>query len=137
MFSSRSKNAIKVLLYLYENQNKGLVPLKNIALDEDLSLKYLEHLMPVLIDNDYVSVKRGKDGGYQLKKDGEQINIWDILNLFEVDLYPVSELSHHQEDKLGKTLEMWQNFYQLEKDYFVKITLKEISEKEYVLDFVI
>ena len=136
MFSSKSKNALKVLIYLAENPSRR-IPLKEIADREDISLKYLEQIMPPLLDNRYLDAKQGKAGGYVLKKDAKDINVWEILNIYEKDIYPVEELNNGNVASLGKTLDMWKKYFEMEKDYFLKISIADLAKQEYVLDYVI
>ena len=136
MFSSKSKNALKILIYLAEHPFNR-VPLKEIADNQDLSLKYLEQIMPMLLDNHYVEAKQGKAGGYLLRKDPKDINVWEILNIYEKDIYPVEELASGDISSLGKTMEMWKKYFELEKDYFLKISIADLVKQEYVLDYVI
>ena len=124
------------MIYLAEHPFDR-VPLKEIATNQDLSLKYLEQIMPQLLDNRYVEAKQGKAGGYLLKKDPKNINVWEILNIYEKDIYPVEELSNGDVSSLGKTLEMWKKYYELEKDYFLNISIADLAKQEYVLDYVI
>ena len=137
MFSTRSKNALKILIYLTEENKGDFIPLKDIADKENISLKYIEQIMPTLVTNGFVLAKHGKQGGYKLNKDPSYINVWQILSIYENDLAPVSELSDNNVANLGKTLEMFKDFYRLEKNYFSSITIYDLSKKEYVLDFVI
>ena len=135
MFSSKSQNALKILIYLAENPTKR-IPLKEIAEQEGLSLKYLEQIIPALLDNRYLDAKQGKAGGYVLRKDPKDISVWEILLLYEKDIYPIEEINANP-NALGKTREMFINFYELEKDYFLKISIADLTKAEYVLDYVI
>ena len=135
MFSSKSQNALKILIYLAENPTKR-VPLKEIAEQEGLSLKYLEQIIPALLDNRYLDAKQGKAGGYVLRKDPKDISVWEILLLYEKDIYPIEEINANP-NAVGKTREMFINFYELEKDYFLKISIADLTKAVYVLDYVI
>jgi len=138
MISSRSKNALKVLIYLFEKKNEEFISLKEISDFNDISLKYLEQIMPKLTKAKLVDAKLGKSGGYRLLKDGLDIKVWDIFLLYDEDIYLVSELKNENEKQnLGKTMKMWEEFFQKEKEYFSNISISDLSEEEYVLDFVI
>ena len=137
MFSSRSKNAITVLVYLSEQDLEQYISLKEISGVNGISIKYLEQIMPKLIKANYVEAKMGKFGGYRLKTKPEKISVWDILNLYEEDVFPVSELKNNEEQKLGKSLKMWEEFFIKEKEYFTSFTIKDLSNEDYILDFVI
>ncbi|MBP5694675.1 MAG: Rrf2 family transcriptional regulator [Bacilli bacterium] len=137
MFSSRCKNAITVLIYLSERNSENYISLKEINDFSEVSIKYLEQIMPKLIKAKYVEAKLGKSGGYRLKTEPDKIIIWDLLNLYEEDVYPVSELENNEKYKLGKTLKMREEFYNIEKAYFYSLTIKDLIEQDYILDYVI
>ena len=137
MFSSRCKNAITVLIYLSERNSENYISLKEINDFSEVSIKYLEQIMPKLIKAKYVEAKLGKTGGYRLKTEPDKIIIWDLLNLYEEDVYPVSELENNEKYKLGKTLKMREEFYNIEKAYFYSLTIKDLIEQDYILDYVI
>ena len=61
--STRGRYAIRVLIDLADNYGKARVPLKDIAARQDISLKYLESIMPVLVKGGIVSGSQGKGGG--------------------------------------------------------------------------
>ena len=54
MISTRGRYALRVLLDLAENQNEGYIAMKTVAHRQELSLKYIERIMPVLSKNHYV-----------------------------------------------------------------------------------
>ena len=53
MISTRGRYALRVLLDLAENQTDGYIAMKKVAERQDLSLKYIEKIMPVLSKNKY------------------------------------------------------------------------------------
>ena len=66
------------------------IPMKDVAKRQNLSLKYIERIMPVLSKNKLVKAVHGKGGGYKLSKSPEEYRIGDILRLTETfHLYPV------------------------------------------------
>ena len=82
--STRSKYGIRAILELAQNYDSGL-PLrtKTIALDNEISVKYLEHLMSILKSAGFVRSIRGSKGGYILAKKPDQIKLNDIFNALE------------------------------------------------------
>ena len=72
VISTRGRYALRLLLDLAEHADEGFVSLKDIAERQDISLKYVEQLMPQLIAAGMLDTARGKSGGYKLarKPDG-------------------------------------------------------------------
>lgn len=133
LISTRGRYALRVLLDLAENQNDGYIAMKKVAERQELSLKYIEKIMPVLSKNGYVDGVHGKGGGYRLVGKPEDYRVGDILRLAEGDLAPVSCLSCGAEPcnraAICKTLPMWTEFYGIVNDYFDNITLADLMKK--------
>lgn len=134
MISTRGRYALRVLLDLAENQNDGYVAMKKVAERQDLSLKYIERIMPVLSKNNYVEGVHGKGGGYRLTKEPKDYKVGDILRLAEGDLAPVNCLGCdakpcERADKCP-TLPMWKEFHGMVNDYFDGITLEDLLKSK-------
>lgn len=130
MISTKGRYALRVLLDLAENSENGYIPMKTVAERQNLSLKYIERIMPSLSKNNYVEGIHGKGGGYKLSKSPKDYKIGDILRLAEGDLTPVACLgcNSKQCDRAGicKTLPMWKKFDSLVNDFFDSITLQDL-----------
>ncbi|MEE1024587.1 MAG: RrF2 family transcriptional regulator [Acutalibacteraceae bacterium] len=130
MISTRGRYALRVLLDLAENNNGGYIPMKDVANRQELSLKYIERIMPILSKNTLVEGVHGKGGGYRLTKQPEDYKVGEILRLTEGDLAPVACLGCDAKpcDRAAecRTLPMWTDFYKLVNDYFDNITLADL-----------
>lgn len=130
MISTRGRYALRVLLDLAEHQTDGYIAMKKVAERQDLSLKYMEKIMPVLSKNNYVEGVQGKGGGYRLARDPKEYRVGDILRLAEGDLAPVACLGCDAKpcDRADKcpTLPMWMEFQNMVNDYFDGITLADL-----------
>ena len=67
MISTKGRYSIRILLDLAEHRNGGYIPMKEVAARQDISLKYIEKLMPALkaaglLKRDPRSVERKKPG---------------------------------------------------------------------------
>ena len=115
---------------LAENQGKGYIPMKSVAERQELSLKYIERIVPVLVKNGLVEGVHGKGGGYRLVKKPSEYRVGDILRLTEGDLAPVACLecgaAPCEKASECKTLPMWKEFYTLVNNYFDGITLSNL-----------
>lgn len=130
MISTKGRYALRVLLDLAENSEKGYIPMKTVAERQNLSLKYIERIMPALSKNNYVEGIHGKGGGYKLSKSPKDYKIGDILRLAEGDLTPVACLGCNSKQcdraEICKTLPMWKKFDNLVNDFFNSITLQDL-----------
>ena len=90
MISTKGRYALRVMIDLAEHQGDGYVPLKEIAKRQEISEKYLETILPVLIKNHYLEGVRGKGGGYRLTYASEDYTVGRVLRLLESSLAPVA-----------------------------------------------
>lgn len=132
MISTKGRYALRVMVDLAENYGKGYIPMKEVAKRQDISLKYLERILPVLTKNKLIQGLQGKGGGYRLAVGPDGIRVGDILRLTEGNLAPVACLSCGTNDceraKDCKTLPMWTEFYRLTNTYFDGITLEDLMD---------
>ena len=130
MISTKGRYAIRLMLDLAEQENSGYVSLKDIAERQQISKKYLEIIVKVLVDKNLLSAIKGKNGGYKLSRLPEDYTIGEILELMEGNLAPVACL---QKDSMPckrasscKTLPMWSEFNNMVHDYFYNKKLSDL-----------
>ncbi|GFM36845.1 Rrf2 family transcriptional regulator [Desulfovibrio psychrotolerans] len=81
--TTRSRYGTRMLLDIAMNQEDGPVSIKDIALRQEISLKYLEKLMRVLKKEGYIKSRLGAHGGYILARDPADIPIGDVAYALE------------------------------------------------------
>ena len=89
MISTKGRYSIRILLDLAEHRNGSYIPMKDVAARQNISLKYIERLMPALKAAGLVDSVHGIGGGYRLTREPDQYTLWEILRLAEGDLAPV------------------------------------------------
>lgn len=141
MISTRGRYALRVMIDLAEHDNGGYIPMKEIAERQELSLKYLERIVPVLAKNKLVSGVHGKGGGYRLSRSPDEYTVGEILRLTEGNLAPVSCLECGADPcsraSECRTLKMWTEFYNMTNKYFDGITVADLMQRDNVGDYVI
>ncbi|MCR2047670.1 Rrf2 family transcriptional regulator [Acetatifactor muris] len=129
MISTKGRYALRVMIDLAENFGKGYVPMKEVAERQNISLKYLERILPVLTRNKLIEGVQGRGGGYRLTADPGRYRVGDILRLTEGDLAPVACLGCDADacERAAdcKTLPMWSEFHRLTNAYFDGILLSD------------
>ena len=95
MISTKGRYSIRILLDLAEHRNGSYTPMKEVAARQEISLKYIEKLMPALKGAGLIESSHGIGGGYRLTREPEQYTLWEILRLAEGDLAPVSCLQEN------------------------------------------
>lgn len=134
MISTRGRYALRVLIDLAEHQNGEYTPMKEVAARQDISLNYIERIMPVLTKGKLVEGLHGKGGGYKLTKSPEECKVGDILRLTEGDLAPVAcigcDAKKCNRTHECRTVSMWEKFYAVTNEYFDGITLADLMQSE-------
>lgn len=65
------------------------VSIRDISARQDISIKYLEQIVSVLVRAGYLRSIRGPQGGYMLTKKPSEYTAGDILRVTEGNLHPV------------------------------------------------
>ena len=132
MISTRGRYALRVLIDLAEHRNEQYMPMKEVASRQDISLNYIERIMPVLTKAKLVEGIHGKGGGYRLTKAPDQYRVGEILRLTEGDLAPVAcigcDAKKCSRIDQCRTYSMWDKFYAITNEYFDSITLADLMK---------
>lgn len=91
--STKGIYALEAMIEL-ASRNTACVSIRDIAVARNCSVKYLEQIFKQLKKAQLLISIRGKDGGYQIAKDPEEITAKDIILAVEEKLDPVVCLSH-------------------------------------------
>ena len=130
LISTRGRYALRVMIDLAEHYTGGYIPMKDVAARQEISLKYIERIMPDLTKSGCVEGVHGKGGGYRLCRAPQEYTAWEILSLTEGNLAPVACLETEAKpcglSAECRTLPLWQGFYDLTKKYFESVTLADL-----------
>lgn len=63
MISTRGRYALRVMIDLAEHRSGRYIPMKEVAARQEISLKYIERIMPLLTKAGLVEGQHGKGGG--------------------------------------------------------------------------
>ena len=138
MVSTRGRYALRVIIDLAENGNDGYIPMREVASRQEISLKYLERIMPLLVSENLVEGVHGKGGGYRLSKDPASVTIGQVLRITEGDIAPVACLECDAEEcsriEDCRTLPMWEKLDKIVNEYFDGITILDLMYKDIASD---
>ena len=130
MISTRGRYCLRVMTDLAEHQGEGYIPMKDVAARQDISLKYLEKILPVLVKNGIIEGLQGKTGGYRLRRKPEEYPLGEILRLTEGSLAPVACLECGapvcDRAEQCKTLPVWTELDRIVNSYLDGVTLADI-----------
>ena len=130
MISTKGRYALRVMIDLAKNSDKGFISLKEISERQKISMKYLETIVAVLNKAGFLVSLRGKDGGYKLAKGADEYTIGAVLKLTEGSLAPVACLEGCdtvcQSSEGCITLPLWQKLDSIIDSYLESVTLSDL-----------
>lgn len=134
MISTKGRYAIRVMTELAGHDSDERIPLKDIATSQNISLKYLESIMSLLVKNNLVDGVSGKGGGYRLLRPADKYSLLEILKVTEGDVEPVSctAMEGGECDRLRKcpTYPVWKELSDLITDFLGNKTLYDLMGEE-------
>jgi len=86
-FNTKTRYGVRVVFELALNVNKeGGTLQKEIAESQELSIKYLDHIISALKKAGLISNVGGKKSGYVLARPANEITVYDVYSAFEDNL---------------------------------------------------
>ena len=133
LISTKGRYALRVMIDLAENKSEDFISLRGIAQRQEISEKYLESIIRMLVKARVVESLRGKGGGYRLNKAPEQYTVGSILRLTEESLAPVSCLEENADacPRAGKcqTLTLGQGLDKVIHEYLESVTIADLMNQ--------
>jgi Rrf2 family transcriptional regulator, cysteine metabolism repressor len=91
--TSRSEYALLALTYLARHVHEGYISVDTIAQAQNIPPKFLEQILLALKRAHYLRSTKGQRGGYCLAKVAAEINLAEIVRLFDGALAPTESVS--------------------------------------------
>ena len=129
--SSRSRYGFRAIMELAMYYGKGPLQLKMIAKTGDISGKYLEQLVGMLMRSGLIRSLRGPRGGYLLALPPAQIKLSQIIKTLE-GAEPDPECKHHENFTNGcgdcVMTAIWDKLRNTMTDLLDSITLQDLLD---------
>lgn len=132
--SAKVEYGVRAMAVLSIYYQEGPLPLREIAEQEKISLKFLEQIFPDLKRADLIQSIRGSRGGYILSRPPAEINVGDIVRAVEGPITPVDCLSEfdsesccHRKDAC-LTRQVWEKLRDRINDVLDEVSLDELVE---------
>lgn len=130
--STKGRYALRVLIDIAENSHGEYIAMKDVAARQEISLKYMEKIMPVLVSHDLVESSHGKGGGYRLSHDPSEYRVGEILRLTEGDIAPVAclqtDAAECSRNAYCRTLPMWTELNRRISEYLDSVTIADLMQ---------
>ena len=89
--SSRGLYALEALLHLAGRWEGGVASTREIAESEGIPEKFLESILVALKNARIVTSRRGREGGYRLRRPPSEIVVGDVVRLLDGPLAPFGD----------------------------------------------
>ena len=127
--STRSRYGTRLMLELAQHYPQGPLHLNTIALQQGISVKYLEQIIIPLKKANYIQSVRGPKGGHVLARPPEDITVGEIVALLEEGA-SLAECSYNpkvcERSSICQTRYIWQEAAQAMFDKLNSITLADV-----------
>ena len=145
MISTKGRYALRVMVELASatrttgpghEAGAAYIPLRDIAAGQDISEKYLESIVRVMVQHGLLTGLRGKGGGYRLARDPASYTVGSILKPVEGSLAPVACMQKDA-DRCERaadclTLPLWKGLDRVIDEYLESVTLEDLIERRCV-----
>lgn len=103
--SRKSDYALRALMTLVGEHRKGPVPVRELAVRNDVPRGFLEHIMLELKTLGIVRSIAGRIGGFELARDPHEITMGEVVRHFDGVLAPIGcvSVSHYEPCSQEKT----------------------------------
>ena len=131
--STRGQYITRALLDLALHQDESPVLLKDISRRQQISQRYLEHLITPLIAAGIITSTRGPKGGISLVRHPGEISLDEVLQLLEGTIGPVECVNHPDRCmRSGScvTREVWDELRQTMTEFLRSITIQDLMERQ-------
>jgi Rrf2 family protein len=129
--TAKEEAGLIVMAHLAQAADSGPISLAQISEDSQITLAYLEKVMPSLRKAGLVDSERGASGGYSLTRKPEEITVAEALRALNGDILSVQCVGHKDSPcpKVGNCLvhSVWDRLYHRIEDTMEQITLKDLK----------
>lgn len=135
--TTKSRYGTRLMLDLAINAQDGPVSLNDVAKRQNISMKYLEHLIRSLKIAELITSRRGPYGGHMLAKPSEEISVGDIVRALEGQVV-ITNCAQEEEklcgmcNRAGQCLSqsVWIGASKVLFDYLDQITIGSLVERK-------
>lgn len=131
--STRGRYATRALLDLALHQNDGPILLRDIARRQQISLRYLEHLITPLVAAGIVRSIRGARGGVWLARPPEGIKMSEVIQLLEGSTALVECVNHPEtcdRSSVCVIRDVWKELKKATDEILDATTIQDLAERQ-------
>ena len=131
--STKGRYGTRAMLDVALHADEGLVHLKDVAERQEVSKKYLEHLVARLEADGLLRTVRGAGGGVALARPASEVTVLDILCTLEGSLAPVECVDRPEVcSRSGNcgARDLWAELGAVVTGFLGSVTLEDLRERQ-------
>ena len=130
--STKGRYGARAALELSLRYGSGPVMVREISESQEISERYLEHILNTLRTSGLVKSTRGAKGGYELAKAPSEITLGDIVRSLEGPLDVVSCTGDYECERVTEcaTFYVWKEIKETIEKVLNSVTLKNLAERQ-------
>jgi Rrf2 family protein len=131
--STRGRYATRALLELALRPGDNPATLKDIAQRQQISIRYLEHLITPLVAAGIVRSMRGPKGGISLARSPQEIRLSEVIQLLEGSTAPVECLDNPgvcDRSATCVTRDVWGELHKAMDNVLDSTTIADLVERQ-------
>ena len=133
MISSTSEYALRALVALADTAGGSAVQARELAQLTKVPPSYLYKILTTLRRAGVLAGSRGSRGGYQLARPAGDINLIEVVSMFEVirpnDACLLGEFDRCDDDRPCTAHQHWKHVQQTYNDFLKATTIADLSTK--------
>lgn len=131
--STKARYGMRAMVDLALHYEKGPILLKDIAERQEVSMKYLDHIISTLRANGLIESAKTRHSGYVVSRAPCQIKTYEIIKAVEGSLAPVDCVDDpkicHRADFCA-TLNLWKKLKKSMRDVLEGVTLEDLANEQ-------
>lgn len=129
--------ALRLLVYLAVNKDKGLIKTEEVSKDQGVPLKFLQRISNELQKEGIIESSRGPAGGHKILRNPKDLFVSEIIKLLDYTLSPIECI--HNEDVCIHTdacsqRELWIGVEDVLLEHLSKISVADLADRQVKLN---
>jgi Rrf2 family cysteine metabolism transcriptional repressor len=131
--STRGRYGIRALLDIALHRGEEPILLRDIAQRQQISLRYLDHLITPLVAAGMVRSTRGTGGGIRLARRPDEIKLSEVMQLLEGSIALVDCVNDPdicERASICATRDLWEELKRAMSGVLESVTLQDLVERQ-------
>jgi Rrf2 family protein len=136
-FNTKTRYGLRAMIEIARETNNSGIFQKDISERQQISNKYLDHIIYALKVAGLITNVKGKKSGYILARPAKEITVLDISNAFEPGICIIDCIMANYEcerENVCSAKNFWTGLNDLISDYFKSTTLLDLLKQQVELE---